>query len=210
VEFLVGQDRKYYFLEVNTRLQVEHPVTEFITGLDLVREQFLIAEGEKLPYKQEEIQQRGHAIEVRIQSEDVWNEFFPSLGKIAFVRHPAGAFVRNDSAIFAGLAVSGYYDSLLSKLIVWDSDRAGAIRRMTRALDEMCIVGVQTTVPFASFVMRNQTFREGNLSTAFIEEEFTPQVQQAELKRFQKQSESAFAAVQELLSQRDRRKNFIA
>src|ERR1019366_603291 len=135
---------KYYFLEVNTRLQVEHPVTEFVTGLDLVREQFRIAEGEKLSLAQNDVKLRGHAMEVRIQAEDVWNDFLPSLGTISFVRHPGGAFVRNDSAMFAGMEVSGFYDSLLSKLIVWDATRDAAIRRMTRALEEMRVAGVST------------------------------------------------------------------
>ena len=209
VEFLVGQDLKYYFLEVNTRLQVEHPVTEFVTGLDLVREQFRIAEGEKLSFSQMDIISRGHSIEVRIQSEDVWNEFFPSLGKIGYVRHPAGAFVRNDSALFNGLEVSGFYDSLLSKLIVWDLDRAGAIRRMSRALDEMRIVGVQTTIPFASFVMMNDIFRSGNLSTAFIEEEFTENVKMQLLQEYRTGEEQAFFAVHSMLNKKRTAKKFV-
>jgi acetyl-CoA carboxylase biotin carboxylase subunit len=195
VEFLVGQDRRYYLLEVNTRLQVEHPVTECVTGLDLVREQFRIAEGEPLRLTQKDIHHHGHSIEVRIQSEDVWNEFFPSLGRVSFVRHPAGAFVRNDSAMFAGLEVSGFYDSLLSKLIVWDESRSGAIRRMSRALDEMKIVGVQTTIPFAAFVMRAKPFIDGNLSTAFVEESFTSEARAEEWNRYRTEQEQAFLAV---------------
>ncbi|HYM20290.1 MAG TPA: acetyl-CoA carboxylase biotin carboxylase subunit [Candidatus Kapabacteria bacterium] len=173
VEFLVDEKGKYYFLEVNTRLQVEHPITEFITGYDLVREQFHIAEGEKLSFKQKDIALRGHSIEVRIQAEDVWNDFLPSLGRISYVRHPGGAFVRNDSALYNGLDVSGYYDSLLSKLIVWDTTRDGAVNRMQRALEEMRVVGVATTIPFHRFVMSNETFIKADLSTAFVEQEFT-------------------------------------
>jgi acetyl-CoA carboxylase biotin carboxylase subunit len=210
VEFLVDENRKFYFLEVNTRLQVEHPVTEFITGLDLVREQFRIAEGERLPLKQEDVVLRGHAIEVRIQAEDVWSDFLPSLGTIHFVRHPAGAFVRNDSAMFAGLDVSGFYDSLLSKLIVWDSDRAKAIERMTRALQEMRVVGVSTTAPFAEFVMRNERFRRGELSTAFVEQEFTAEIRSQLMEEMRRSAEPYFVAVQQELIARKARKTFIS
>ncbi len=214
VEFLMGQDRKYYFLEVNTRLQVEHPVTEFVTGLDLVREQFRIAEGEKLTPPPIEgggqgVVPRGHSIEVRIQAEDVWNDFLPSLGRITFVRHPGGAFVRNDSAMFAGMEVSGFYDSLLSKLIVWDLDRASAINRMTRALEEMRVVGVCTTIPFALFAMRNERFQQGELSTAFVEREFSPEAREAELRRYTSRAESFFAAVQTRLDELRARETFV-
>ena len=214
VEFLVSQDRKFYFLEVNTRLQVEHPVTEFVTGLDLVREQFRIAEGAKLTYLTNAgaargIAPRGHAIELRIQAEDVWNDFLPSLGTIAFVRHPAGTFVRNDSALFAGLEVSGFYDSLLAKLIVWDVDRGSARRRMARALEEMRVVGVSTTIPFGLFVMQNGRFQRGELSTAFIEEEFTADARAHELTRYTSRAEPYFAAVQNALMERRSRAAFV-
>jgi acetyl-CoA carboxylase biotin carboxylase subunit len=209
VEFLLDEGGKYYFLEVNTRLQVEHPVTEFCTGLDLVREQFSIAEGEKLRLKQSDIISRGHSIEVRIQAEDVWNEFLPSLGKISYVRHPGGAFVRNDSALFAGLEVSGYYDSLLAKLIVWDSDRAGAIKRMNRALQEMRIVGVSTTIPFARMVMNNTTFIQGRLSTKFVEEEFSHEVRDELYRSYSDKIIPEFEAVQSHLNKKRERKLFI-
>jgi acetyl-CoA carboxylase biotin carboxylase subunit len=192
VEFLIDEDGKYYFLEVNTRLQVEHPVTEFCTRLDLVREQFHIAEGEKLSFSQKDIQFRGHSIEVRIQAEDVWSDFLPSLGTVSYVRHPGGAFVRNDSALFPGLEVSGFYDSLLAKLIVWDLDRAGAIKRMKRALKEMRVVGVATTIPFASFVMANKTFNDGNFSTKFVEQEFSPEVRDALYQKILSEYRPAF------------------
>jgi acetyl-CoA carboxylase, biotin carboxylase subunit len=208
VEFLVGQDLKFYFLEVNTRLQVEHPVTECVTGLDLVREQFRIAEGEKLGMKQSDIVSRGHAIEVRIQSEDVWNDFLPSLGMIQFVRHPGGAFVRNDSGMFAGMVVSGFYDSLLSKLIVWDRDRDKAIRRMTRALEEMRVVGVSTTIPFGLFAMRQAAFQSGDFSTAFVEDEFTPEARDLELARYTAAAEPYFLAVQKVLDKKKARTAF--
>jgi acetyl-CoA carboxylase, biotin carboxylase subunit len=209
VEFLVDGNKKFYFLEVNTRLQVEHPVTEFITGLDLVREQFRIAEGEKLSLAQKDVTFQGHAIEVRIQAEDVWNDFLPSLGTIHFVRHPDGAFVRNDSAMFTGLEVSGYYDSLLSKLIVWDKDRKSATERMTRALAEMRVAGVSTTIPFAQFVMQNERFQRGELSTAFVEQEFTLDVRSHLLEEARRKAEPYFIAVQQELSTRKARKNFV-
>jgi acetyl-CoA carboxylase biotin carboxylase subunit len=209
VEFLVDEAGKYYFLEVNTRLQVEHPVTEFCTGLDLVREQFRIAEGEKLGLKQSDIISRGHSIEVRIQAEDVWNDFLPSLGKISYVRHPGGAFVRNDSALFAGLNVSGYYDSLLAKLIVWDNERAGAIKRMKRALEEMRIVGVSTTISFARFVMENKTFSEGKLSTKFVEEEFTSEVRDELHNKYMEKNQDAMLAVCSYLDKKRERKLFL-
>lgn len=210
VEFLVDQDGKFFFLEVNTRLQVEHPVTEFITGLDLVREQFRIAEGEKLRFKQQDIQLRGHAIEVRIQAEDVWNDFLPSLGTISYVREAAGAFVRNDSALYAGLEVSGYYDSLLSKLIVWDLDREQAIRRMQRALNETRIVGVSTSIPFHLFALATPEFNRGELSTAFVGELFTPEVRHEALANEERRFEPAFLAVARELRLRKERTLFVS
>ncbi len=210
VEFLVDENGKYYFLEVNTRLQVEHPVTEYVTGLDLVREQFQIAEGKKLPFSQKDILLRGHSIEVRIQAEDVWNDFLPSLGTVSYVRHPGGAFVRNDSALFPGLEVSGFYDSLLSKLIVWDSDRDKAIVRMKRALEEMRIVGVSTSIPFAHFVMENKTFRSGKFSTRFVEDEFSNETRDALYQKLLGKKLPSFAAVASELKKDRERKLFIA
>ena len=215
VEFLVSQEGKFYFLEVNTRLQVEHPVTEFVTGLDLVREQFRIAEGAKLsPILKEGggqgVVPHGHAIELRIQAEDVWNDFLPSLGRIAFVRHPAGTFVRNDSALYAGLEVSGFYDSLLAKLIVWDVDRESVTRRMARALEEMRVAGVSTTIPFGLFVMKNARFQRGELSTAFIEEEFTIERREQELFQYTLRAESNFTAVERALMERKALSQFVA
>lgn len=208
VEFLVDAAGKYYFLEVNTRLQVEHPVTEFVTGMDLVREQFRIAEGEKLGMQQKDIFTRGHSIEARIQAEDVLNDFLPSLGKISYVRHPGGAFVRNDSALFEGMEVSGFYDSLLSKLIVWDLDRSKAIRRMQRALEEMKIAGVSTTIPFARFVMENKTFQECDLSTKFVEDEFTQEVRDALHQKYIDTNANAFLGVRSYSNAKRKRKLF--
>jgi acetyl-CoA carboxylase biotin carboxylase subunit len=208
VEFLLDENGKYYFLEVNTRLQVEHPITELCTGLDVVREQFNIAEGNKLSFEQKDIRPRGHAIEARIQAEDVWNEFLPSLGKISFVRHPGGAFVRNDSALFAGLEISPYYDSLLSKLIIWDLDRPKAINRMKRALEEMRIAGVSTTIPFARFVMENRAFQEGKLSTNFVEKEFTFEIREALHQSYVIENREAFDSLSVYLKKKREKKLF--
>ncbi len=209
VEFLLDQEGKYFFLEVNTRLQVEHPVTEFITGLDLVREQFRIASGERLSMKQEDVKLHGHAIEVRIQAEDTWNDFLPSLGTIHHIRHASGAFVRNDSSLFSGLEVSGYYDSLLAKLVVWDLDRPSAIERMKRALAEMRVAGVSTTIPFAEFVMENDRFKRGELSTGFVAEEFTNEVRLDLEKRYEARLLPYFARVAQVLNEVKLRKGLV-
>ena len=170
VEFLVDQDKNFYFLEVNTRLQVEHPVTEMVTGIDLAKEQIRIAAGEPLSFCQEEVQWRGAAIECRIYAEDPENNFLPSIGKIQSYREPNGIGVRVDSGLAKGDAVSMYYDPLISKLITWGRDRHEAIERMKRALDEYAISGVQTVIPFHKQVMRHPDFVAGNISTHFIDE----------------------------------------
>jgi acetyl-CoA carboxylase, biotin carboxylase subunit len=209
VEFLVDDKGKYYFLEVNTRLQVEHPVTEFITGLDLVREQLMIASGKKISITQEQVELRGHSIEIRIQAEDIWSGFMPSLGTVSYVRHPGGAFVRNDSALFNGLEVSGFYDSLLAKLIVWDTTRDLAIKRMQRSLEEMRVVGVSTTIPFGTFVMQNEAFRQGDLSTAFVEKEFSDQTRDELLAKEREKSINSFVTVQDQVDQHRQRRLFV-
>jgi propionyl-CoA carboxylase alpha chain len=209
VEFLLDEDNRFYFLEVNTRLQVEHPVTECVTGYDLVREQFRIAEGHPLSMKQTDVSIRGHSIEARIQAEDVWNNFLPSLGTIDYVRHPGGAFVRNDSALYNGLEVSGYYDSLLAKLIVWDRDRESAIARMLRALSEYRIAGVATTIPFAHFVMTNAEFRAGSISTKFVDEEFTDDVRTALYQHHLERLLPALTVVAKELQKKRERKLFV-
>lgn len=177
VEFLVDSNRDFYFLEVNTRLQVEHPVTEMVTGVDLVKEQIRIASGERLSYKQGDIEWRGSAIECRIYAEDPKNNFFPSTGKIRSYEEPAGPGVRVDSGLFQGGEVSLYYDPLISKLIVWGNDRAEAIARMKRALSEYHISGVATTISFHRQVMNNDKFCKGEISTHFIAEEFNGNVE---------------------------------
>ncbi len=169
VEFLVDADGRFYFLEVNTRLQVEHPVTEFVTGLDLVREQLRIAAGEPLGYGQGDVSWRGHAIECRINAEDPFTGWLPSPGTITGLRAPSGPWVRDDSGVYEGATVPRFYDTLLAKLIVWGTDRAAAIDRMARALSEYRVAGVRTTIPVLERVVTHPEFRAGRLSTAFLD-----------------------------------------
>jgi acetyl-CoA carboxylase biotin carboxylase subunit len=169
VEFLVDQSGNFYFLEVNTRLQVEHPVTELVTGVDLVLEQFRVASGRPLRLRQEDIALRGHAIECRIAAEDPFNSFVPSLGSIAAMAEPGGPGVRVDSSLYRGGKVSIYYDPMVAKLIVWAPTRAHAILRMRRALEEYRIVGVQTNIPFHLGVTHSIDFQRGRLDTRFVE-----------------------------------------
>ncbi|MBF6611875.1 MAG: acetyl-CoA carboxylase biotin carboxylase subunit [Chloroflexi bacterium] len=169
VEFLVDRRKNFYFLEVNTRLQVEHPVTELVTGIDLVLEQFRIASGRPLRLAQSDIGLRGHAIECRIAAEDPFNNFVPSLGDITALTEPSGPGVRVDSSIYRGGRVSIYYDPMIAKLIVWAPTRALAILRMRRALEEYRIVGVQTNIPFHLAVMDSIDFQRGRLDTKFVE-----------------------------------------
>jgi len=172
VEFLLDEGGQFHFLEVNTRLQVEHPVTEMITGIDLVREQIRIAAGEPLPFRQEEIKARGHAIECRIYAEDPERGFLPSPGEILCLREPAGPGVRVDSGIYGGFAVPTAYDPILSKLIVHAEDRPRAVERMIRALEEYVILGVRIPVPFLLDVIKSDFFRRGETHTRLIDERF--------------------------------------
>jgi acetyl-CoA carboxylase biotin carboxylase subunit len=172
IEFLVDSDRKFYFLESNTRLQVEHPVTEMVTGVDLAKEQIRIASGMKLSYRQEDIRWRGSAIECRIYAEDPENNFLPSTGQVHSYWEPSGPGIRVDSGLYEGAEVSLFYDPLISKLLAWGETRDEAIDRMKRALSEYRIVGVATTILFHLGVMNNQKFRKGEIHTHFIEEEF--------------------------------------
>jgi len=168
LEFLVDTHGNFYFLEVNTRLQVEHPVTELVTGHDLVQLQLRIAAGERLPFQQDDIAWRGWAMECRVTAEDPENQFFPSPGKIVQLREPAGPHVRVDSGVYAGWTVPIEYDSLLAKLIAWGPERDTAIQRLLRALAEYSIVGVETNLRFFGELLRDSEFREGNLHTEFI------------------------------------------
>ncbi len=169
-EFLLGPDRQFYFLEVNTRLQVEHPVTEWRTGTDLVKEQLRVAARLPLSFTQEQVRFRGHAIECRITAENPYNRFLPRGGIIAAYQEPGGPGVRVDSGAFAGMDVPLFYDSLLAKLITWGEDREQAIARMRRALEEYTIAGVSTTIPFHQFAMQHPRFLAGDLSTGWVAE----------------------------------------
>jgi acetyl-CoA carboxylase biotin carboxylase subunit len=174
IEFLLDKNKDFYFLEVNARLQVEHPVTELVTGIDLVREQLRVAAGEPLSFSQLEVMHRGSAIECRISAEDPENSFFPSTGLIERMREPAGPGVRVESGIHQGYDVPIYYDPLISKLIVWAPTREQAIARMRRALDEYDIEGIKTTIPFHKAVMESDAFRDGEFDTSYVDEVFFP------------------------------------
>ena len=173
-EFLVDAENRFYFIEVNARLQVEHPVTEMATGIDLVKQQIRIAAGERLPFGQNDIAVRGHAIEVRINSEDPDHDFRPSPGKVTALRIPGGPGVRWDSHIQLGYSVPTNYDSLVGKLIVHGSDRPEAIAIMRRALDELVIEGIQTTAPLHRRIFRDPHFLQGRIDTTWMEREFMP------------------------------------
>jgi acetyl-CoA carboxylase biotin carboxylase subunit len=167
LEFLVGADRQPYFLEMNTRLQVEHPVTEMVTGLDLVKLQIRIAQGEPLPFRQEDLGQRGHAIECRVYAEDPESGFLPTPGRIVALRVPGGPGVRDDSGVFEGGEVPIHYDPLVSKLVVWAESRDEAIRRMRRAVGEYRVVGIKTTLPFFGRLLQHPAFVAGDYDTSF-------------------------------------------
>jgi acetyl-CoA carboxylase biotin carboxylase subunit len=172
-EFIFTGD-DFYFMEMNTRIQVEHPVTEFITGVDLVKEQIRVASGLPLSLKQEEIEFRGHSIECRINAEDPDKNFLPSPGKIDAYIAPGGPGVRVDSHCYPGYSIPPFYDSLVSKLIVWGRDRPEAIQRMLRALDEYAITGIKTTIPFHQKVLLHEAFQRGDVHTDFIEKYMSP------------------------------------
>lgn len=172
VEFLLDDQKNFYFLEVNTRLQVEHPVTEMITGLDLVRMQLDVASGNALPVKQSDIASRGHAIECRIYAEDPNQDFFPSPGKIVYMKEPSGPGVRNDCGVYSGFEVPVNYDPILSKLVVHAGNRKAALQRMVKSLQDTVLLGVKTPVSFLISVLQSQPFQEGKVYTDFIETHF--------------------------------------
>jgi acetyl-CoA carboxylase biotin carboxylase subunit len=173
VEFLLEpKTQEFFFLEVNTRLQVEHPVTEWLCGRDLVRDQIRIAAGEPLGFTQDDIELRGAAIECRIAAEDPYNNYLPSLGRIDFVSEPSGPGVRVDSSIFSGVEIPYFYDPMLAKLIVWGQDRTMAIERMKRALHEYVVIGVQTNIPFHLQLLDDPRFVAGEVHTGFLDSEF--------------------------------------
>lgn len=175
IEFLVDKDRNFYFLEMNTRLQVEHPVTEMVTGVDIVKEQIRIARGRPMQYKQQDIQFNGSAIECRINAEDPYENFMPSTGRITHSLLPTGPGVRVDTGVYPGFEITPFYDPMISKLIVWGETRAQAILRMRRALEEYRIVGVRTNIPFHQTLMDSHRFMGGQYDTRFVEERFALQ-----------------------------------
>lgn len=174
VEFLVDDKLNFYFLEMNTRLQVEHPVTEMITGIDLVKEQIKIARGEKLSFKQNDLEIKGHAVEVRVYAEDPTNNFLPDIGTLETYRLPQGPGVRVDDGFEEGMQIPIYYDPMIAKLITHGKDRTEAIERMLRAISEYKITGVETTLDFCRFVLRHEAFVSGHFDTNFVKHYFNP------------------------------------
>jgi len=177
IEFLLDANRHFYFMEMNTRIQVEHPVTEAVTGVDIIREQIRVAAGEELSMKRRDIELRGHAIECRINAEDPERDFLPCPGKIVTYHTPGGPGVRIDSHVYSEYVIPPFYDSMIAKLIVWGATRQQAIARMTRALDEFIIEGVKTTIPFHQEVMRSTEFLDGKFGTDFINNFFKARTQ---------------------------------
>lgn len=178
VEFIMDEQLNFYFLEMNTRLQVEHPVTELITGIDLVKEQIRIARGEAISFKQADLHIQGHAIELRVYAEDPANNFLPGTGTLQTYITPQGPGVRVDDGFEQGMEIPIYYDPMIAKLITWGKDRAEAIGRMIRAIDEYQITGITTTLPFGKFVMQHDAFTGGNFDTHFVSNYFKPEVLQ--------------------------------
>lgn len=175
VEFILDENLDFFFLEMNTRLQVEHPVTEMITGIDLVKEQIKIARGEKLSFKQKDLKIRGHAIEVRVYAEDPANNFLPDIGRLQTYITPKGPGVRVDDGFEQGMEIPIYYDPMIAKLVTYGKDRTEAIERMIRAIDEYRITGIQTTLAFGKFVMQHEAFISGKFDTHFVGKYFRPE-----------------------------------
>ena len=172
VEFILDENLDFFFLEMNTRLQVEHPVTEFITGIDLVKEQIKIARGEKLSFTQDDLKINGHAVELRVYAEDPNNNFLPDIGTLQTYKTPKGIGVRVDDGFEEGMEIPIYYDPMIAKLITYGKDRSEAIERMIRAIDEYEITGIQTTLGFGKFVMQHEAFTSGNFNTHFVSQHF--------------------------------------
>jgi acetyl/propionyl-CoA carboxylase alpha subunit len=181
VEFLMDDKLNFYFLEMNTRLQVEHPVTEMITGIDLVKEQIKVAMGLPLEIKQEDLEIRGHAIEVRVYAEDPANNFLPDIGTLSVYQPPKGPGVRVDDGFEEGMTIPIYYDPMIAKLVVHASSRKEAIDRMIRAIDEYRVSGVATTLAFCRFVLCHPDFVSGNFDTHFVQTHFRPELLQNDI-----------------------------
>jgi acetyl-CoA carboxylase biotin carboxylase subunit len=205
VEFIVDEQLNFYFLEMNTRLQVEHPVTEMITGKDLVREQIWIAEGKSLSFAQEDLIIQGHAVEVRVYAEDPKNNFLPDIGKLITYRRPQGPGIRVDDGFEEGMEIPIYYDPMIAKLIAHGSTREEAIDRMIRAIDDYRITGIQTTLDFCRFALEHPAFRSGNFDTKFVEHYFRPELLEPQFTDEEKTLLAALAV--EFFEQEDQRTN---
>lgn len=179
VEFILDDKLNFFFLEMNTRLQVEHPVTEMVTGIDLVKLQIKVAEGEKIPFKQADLKIHGHAVEVRVYAEDPANNFLPDIGTLATYTRPQGNGVRVDDGFEQGMSIPFYYDPMIAKLICHAETREGAIDKMIRAINEYEITGLETTLGFCHYVMQHEAFRSGRFDTRFVEKYFKPEVLKA-------------------------------
>ena len=195
VEFLVDENLNFYFLEMNTRLQVEHPVTEQITGLDLVKEQILIAEGNALSFRQEELHINGHALELRVYAEDPANNFLPDIGRLETYVRPQSLGVRVDDGFEQGMDIPIYYDPMIAKLVTFGKDRQEVISKMLRAIDEYQITGIETTLPFGKYVLQHEAFVSGNFDTKFIERYFTPSVLEQKASEDSEEIAAALAAL---------------
>ncbi|MCA9988204.1 MAG: ATP-grasp domain-containing protein, partial [Anaerolineales bacterium] len=179
IEFLMDKDKNFYFLEMNTRLQVEHPVTELVTGIDIVQEQLRVARGRRLRWTQDQIKMNGWAIECRINAEDPYNNFMPSTGRVTTSTLPSGPGVRVDTGVFPGYEITPYYDSMISKLICYGETRGEAVLRMRRALEEYRLMGVKTNIPFHQHMMDSHRFLTGNFHTKFVEDNFSMEEREA-------------------------------
>jgi len=183
VEFLLDENKNFYFLEMNTRLQVEHPVTEMITGIDLVEMQIRVARGEVLPIKQEDLTIKGHALELRVYAEDPLNDFLPSIGHLSVYQLPQGKGVRVDNGIEQGMDVPIYYDPMLAKLITYGKDRDEAIQIMLKAIEDYKVEGISTTLPFGKFVFEHEAFRSGNFDTHFVKKYYSADLLKGEIAK---------------------------
>ena len=208
VEFLIDADLNFYFLEMNTRLQVEHPVTEEITGLDLVEWQVRVARGERLPKLQNELSINGHAIEIRVYAEDALNGFTPDIGNLKRYRVPQGKYVRVDDAFEEGMDIPIYYDPMIAKLVVWGEDRQQAIENTIKAIDDYQISGLKTTLDFGKFVLKHEAFISGDFDTNFVKQHFSnPQLINTAMEE---EKDALLAAVDQIWNQieKDKRKEF--
>ncbi len=200
VEFILDENLDFFFLEMNTRLQVEHPVTEMITGLDLVKEQLKIARGEALSFKQEDLKINGHAVELRVYAEDPLNNFLPDIGTLQTYKTPKGNGVRVDDGFEEGMEIPIYYDPMIAKLITYGANREEAIERMIRAIDEYDITGIQTTLSFGKFVMQHEAFTSGNFDTHFVSKYFN-----ADSLKSENADEAILAAIATVLLLKDQK-----